>query len=127
MSRENIFTILERNDLDCTSLNYSLYEEFSNVIVADEGGIIQKIIKYNDYLLKNHNKYPDHIMRYLRQRRGLEEFDFSKDEELNKISPTDAFEHVVEWNGLLGGYASTIKRWINDIYGIDLDDMKEDK
>ena len=33
------------------------------------------------------------------------------------------FEEVLEWDGLIG-YAYTIKRWIEDIYGINLDAMR---
>ncbi|HHT7008396.1 TPA: hypothetical protein ACTZ3A_000935 [Bacillus cereus] len=29
------------------------------------------------------------------------------------------------WNGLLGGYDVTIKDWIKDIYGLDLDKINK--
>ena len=68
------------------------------------------------------NKFPENIMRYLRQRKGLEPDDTTCDNEINTLTPNEAFEEVLEWNGLIG-YAYKIKRWIEDIYGIDLDAM----
>lgn len=68
------------------------------------------------------NKYPENIMRYLRQRKGLELNDTTCDDEINLMTPNEAFEEVLGWDGLIG-YAYIIKRWIEDIYGIDLDAM----
>ena len=68
------------------------------------------------------NKYPENIMGYLRQRKGLEPDDTTRDNEINTLTPNEAFEEVLEWDGLIG-YAYIIKRWIEDIYGIDLDAM----
>ena len=62
-------------------------------------------------------------MEYLRQRDGLNRYDFSNDEELNQMSKNEVFDNVVKWNGLLGGYSETIKDWIKEIYGIDLDEV----
>lgn len=69
------------------------------------------------------NKYPEDIMEILRQRLGLEEDDTSRDSEINTYTPSEAFEEVCNWEGFLG-YASTIKSWIEDIYGIDLDSIE---
>lgn len=66
------------------------------------------------------NKFPEYIMKYLRQRRGLEEDDCSEDNEINSYSSDEALEEVCNWEGLIG-YASTIKRWIEDIYGVVLE------
>ena len=70
-------------------------------------------------------KYPEYIMKYLRQREDLNESDTSLDDQLNKMSPSNAFSEVLKWNGLLGGWDSQIKCWIQDIYGIDLDEECE--
>lgn len=72
------------------------------------------------------NKYLEHIMEILRQRLGLDEDDTSRDEEINIYTPSEAFEEVLTWEGFLG-YAYTIKSWIKDIYGIDLDDIDNGK
>lgn len=65
-------------------------------------------------------KYPEHIMKDLRERLGLEPDDTSKDAVINTYSPNEAFAEILNWNGLLG-YDETIKNWLRDIYGIDVD------
>jgi len=122
MSGENIFEILKRNNLG-TGLDYSLYEEFSKTI-KEEKDIISKIIEYKNHAENNNNKYSEEIIKYLRQREGLNKYDFSNDEEINKMSPNEAFDNVVGWNGLLGGYSNTIKSWVKEIYGVDLEEIK---
>jgi hypothetical protein len=122
MSNENIFETLERLGLDCSGLNYSLYKEFSRT-TKDENEIVKKIQEYNEYYKNNNNKYSDITMKYLRQRYGLSKYDFSEDEEINQLSPNEVFEHVVKWNGLLGSYSETIKDWVKEIYGVDLDEI----
>lgn len=66
--------------------------------------------------------YPEYIMKILRQRRGLDENDTRLDEEFSLMIPPDVFEEVLEWDGLIG-YFYTIKTWIEDIYGFDIDEM----
>ena len=66
--------------------------------------------------------YPKDIMEALRQRTNLEPDDTSRDEEISLMSPNEVFEEVLEWDGMRN-YSRTIKRWIKDIYGIDLNEM----
>lgn len=66
-------------------------------------------------------KYPEYILCYLRMRHDMEENDTSRDEIFSKLPPSMVFSEVLKWNGLLGGWDDTIKCWILDIYGIDLD------
>ena len=73
--------------------------------------------------MENKNRYPEHIMKTLRQRLGLEEDDASRDEFINTYSPSEAFEEVCNWEGLIN-YASEIKWWIESIYGVDLDTIE---
>ena len=68
-------------------------------------------------------RYPEGIIRYLRQRKGLDADDTSHDEQLQAMSPSLVFAETLEWNGLLGGWDYQIKGWIKDIYGIDLDEI----
>lgn len=89
----------------------------------EEKEIINKIIEYKNYM-DNNNKYSDEIMRYLRQREGLDEYDFSNDEEINQMSPNEVFDNVLKWKVLVGGYSYTIKKWIKEIYGVDLEEIK---
>ena len=70
-------------------------------------------------------RYPEYIIRYLRQRKGLNVDDTSHDEQLHAMSPSDVFAETLEWNGLLGGWDYQIKGWIKDIYGIDIDEIAE--
>lgn len=124
MKDSNVFEILERTKVGCSFLNCDLYDEFSKTM-DNEDDIIKKIKKYNTYRENNNNKYSENIMMYLRQRNELNKYDFSKDEEFNKLSPNEVFQNIVTWNGLLGGYHEKIKSWVKDIYGIDLNEIKE--
>jgi hypothetical protein len=78
-----------------------------------------------NYTEKLEEKYPLHIIQNVRQRFGLEKNDTSTDEEILKMTSKDVFKEVVAWNGLLGGYDTTIKEWIKSIYGIDIDDFQK--
>ena len=68
------------------------------------------------------NKYPEYIMEYLRMREGLEKEDTSMDEEFNKYDVPLVFSEVCKWKGLLGNWDYIIKKWIKDIYKIDVDE-----
>lgn len=71
----------------------------------------------------NHN-YPEYILKKLRERVGNNEDDTSQDEEFQEMSPEDVLNEVLEWDGICG-YASTILRWIQDIYKVKLDPYGE--
>lgn len=66
----------------------------------------------------NHN-YPDYVLEAVRQSRGLEEDDTSRDEEFLTWSPEEIFEAVLNWEGLIG-YGSWIINRIKDIFKVDL-------
>lgn len=61
------------------------------------------------------------IMQYLRQRRWLEQNDTSQDDEIKEMSKQEVFEEVLIWNGMIG-YGSTITNWIEEIFGVKLED-----
>ena len=65
------------------------------------------------------NKYPEYIMAILRQRLGLEPDDTSRDNELATYSQNEVFDEVCNYEGLIF-YGHRIRRWISDIYGIEL-------
>ena len=67
--------------------------------------------------------YPEYILEYLRQRRGLKYDDKSLDDALNALPPKTAFSEVLEWHGMLAGLDARIKGWVEGIYGINLDDL----
>ena len=64
-------------------------------------------------------KYPDYIMQKVRQHLGLGEYDTSWDDIINNSSHSEVFNHVLEWEGIIG-YGYTIPQWIKDIYGVEL-------
>ena len=66
----------------------------------------------------NHN-YPEHIMESLRQRIGLEEDDTSRDEELQMLTPQEALNECLEWEGI-DGYTSWILNVIRDTFKVKL-------
>jgi|LakMenEpi03Aug12_release.lakeMendotaPanAssembly.Ray.scaffolds.fasta_scaffold303541_3 hypothetical protein len=122
-----VMDILDLNDLGNCSRNHSIFEdlkdeELSNIEKVDK--IIEKIKIYESSLENNSNRYSENTMQALRQRNKIDKYDTSKDEKLNKINPKEVFSEVCQWNGLLGNYDETIKGWIKDIYGIDLNDIK---
>ena len=45
-------------------------------------------------------RYPEYIIRYLRQRKGLDVDDTSHDEQFHAMSPSDVFAETLEWNGM---------------------------
>lgn len=65
--------------------------------------------------------YSEHIMSYVRQNLGLNGNDNSQDQEIMKMPKSEILDRVCEWEGLIN-YGSTIKQWIEDIYGIKLPD-----
>lgn len=62
---------------------------------------------------------PEYILRKLRQRKGLLSDDTSMDAVFNNLPPDEIFSEVCEWEGLCG-YALTIRRWIKDIFDVEL-------
>ena len=64
--------------------------------------------------------YPENILRLVRQNLNLEPTDTSSDEDIQSMSREEVLERVCRWEGLIG-YSETIREWIKDIYGINLD------
>lgn len=63
--------------------------------------------------------YSDDIMQLVRQQIGLESYDTSRDREINDMSRDTVFEKCLVWEGIIG-YEHKIKRWISDIYDVNL-------
>lgn len=64
-------------------------------------------------------KYPEYILKMVRQHQGLDDNDCSKDEEFQSASPEWVFDAVLEWNGLIH-MDYKIHSWIEGVYGIAL-------
>ncbi len=115
--------ILEKYDEVNSPWNWEILDELTDKELFDENKVIAKISiiqQHQTRLENNSNKYPEDIMECVRQRLGLKKYDDSKDREINELSPEEVFEHICNWNGLLG-YAYTIKSWIRKIYKFDID------
>ena len=65
--------------------------------------------------IKKRPKYPDNIMRNVRQALGLEPDDMSMNEEINDMDQIDVFDKWLQWEGILG-YANTIKDAVDNIF-----------
>ena len=63
-------------------------------------------------------KYPEYIMKKVRQRIGVEPNDNSKDEEIEIMSPGEIIDAVLEWEGIIG-YTEFIVDLVFDVYGFD--------
>lgn len=69
-------------------------------------------------------KYPENIMRMVRGNLDLELDDKSCDGEIEAMSKQEVLNRVCDWDGLID-YGNTIIKWINQIYGVDLNKMEE--
>lgn len=66
------------------------------------------------------------IMKDLRQRRGLEEYDTSEDQEILEMSGYEFFSEWLRWQGIYG-YEDSILNVIKIAFGIDLMQYPFDK
>lgn len=69
-------------------------------------------------------KYSENIMRMVRGNLDLELDDTNRDGEIEVMSKREVFNRVYNWDGLID-YGDTIIKWINQIYGVDLNKMEE--
>lgn len=74
-----------------------------------------------------HNvEVPEHIMEIMRQRRYLDEYDESEDQEILEMSGKEFLDDLLGWEGLLG-YTDYIIEIIEMAYGIDLENWPFDE
>ena len=69
---------------------------------------------------------PEYIMEILRQRRYLDEYDESEDEEILTMSGKEFMDELLGWEGLLG-HTDYIIEIIEMAYGIDLESWPFDE
>ena len=67
----------------------------------------------------NH-KYPDNILKRLRQHMGLHKDDETLDLQFEHWSPKEVMDAVLDWEGLVN-YGPWIREIIKDIFEVDLD------
>ena len=80
----------------------------------------------NDVVFIETPEVPDYIMEDLRQRRGVDEYDMSKDPEILKMSGFEFLDEWLKWNGIIG-YTADILDVIYAAYGIDLTEYPFDE
>ena len=66
-------------------------------------------------------KYPEYILRCIRQNLGYEADDKRADKEIESMGRSEVFERYLEWQGMIG-YADELLKVIEYIYDIDLED-----
>lgn len=65
--------------------------------------------------------YSRAVMTRVRQHIGLDdEDDTSRDGQIQIMSKSEIFKHCLEWEGIIN-YDYLIKKWIEDIYKVELD------
>lgn len=70
--------------------------------------------------ISRHNvEVPEHIMEIMRQRRYLDEYDESEDQEILEMSGVDFLHNWLEWEGIIG-YTDDLLQVIEMAFGIDL-------
>lgn len=70
------------------------------------------------------SKYPEYIMKNVRQNMGVEEWDTSLDSEIDKMSPGEVLDRYWEYEGLMG-YTSLIVDTVFDVFGLDREEEDE--
>ena len=65
--------------------------------------------------------YNNDIMEAVRQRMGLEENDFSKDDVIMQMDKEEIFREYCQWNGLLGAFYLDMLDAIRNIYNVSLE------
>ena len=65
-------------------------------------------------------KYPEHLVEYVRQNMDLEKDDTSMDQEILEMDKDEFFARVCHWNGFIN-YSNTIKSWVEDVWQVILD------
>lgn len=68
----------------------------------------------------DNNKYPQYIVRTVRECLGLDEEDSSRDNIINRMSPSEVFRRCLEWEGIIG-YNMRIISLIEDCWGIKIE------
>ena len=68
--------------------------------------------------MKNYN---NDIMEAVRQRKGLEKDDTSKDDEIMKMDKEEVFREYCQWHGLSGLWYLNILEVIENIYNVSLE------
>lgn len=123
-----IGNILDQNNMDRNAISYAMLDELTEEELSSEkvNDVLSTIRQYFAAEASGNNKYPENIMQTLRQRRGLKIYDTSCDKWINNMSPDEALNEVCNWHGLIG-YGYSVKGWVEAIYGISLDELRQSR
>lgn len=86
-----VMDILSKNDLCNCSRNHTIFDRLNDDEFTDKNKvakIVEEIYNIESRIENNPNKYSEYIMQILRQNIGLEMYDTSNDEEINKYTPS---------------------------------------
>lgn len=112
---KKIQNFLDENGIALTGYAFQVCRDIG-IDTPNSAKMIKEIL---DRYQKTPNKYEEEIMTQLRQRRGLEKYDTSEDDDINAMTPNEVFSNLLNWNGL-SGWDNTIHQWIEEIYGVSL-------
>lgn len=122
-----MIALLEENNVSVNSRNMELFDElFKNGLEENPEEILKILNKIDEIEYHEEvqpNSYPEDIMKTLRKRRGLNQYDYSQDEDINQSTKDEVFDEVCNWNGFIDA-GSRIRSWVESIYNIDLN-LKE--
>ncbi len=102
------------------------YEMWNQLVEEYDGDDATNLLDWTEYYTtveidEEINRYPEYIMKMLRQRHGYNSDFTGYDAGFNTMTPNEVFEEILNWNGIIG-YAYSIKGWIDDIYRVDLNE-----
>ena len=115
--------IADRYEIGNSSIVWGELDKLSDDDLFNEEKVLLSVNAIQAYyanLEEQTTSFPENIMATIRQYLGLDRLDRSKDEEINAYTPEEAFDIVVNYEGLIG-YTETIKGWIKDIYKVELE------
>lgn len=71
-------------------------------------------------------KYPEYILRILRESVGIEPYDTQHDEEFNtQWSQNEVFDSVMGYEATFN--PTRVKEFVKDIYGVNLDEVSNEE
>ena len=114
--------ICKENDLGHGSVrDHEMFEKLKDAELNDPekiAKIVTDIKAYYEYESRN-KKYPNYIYEAVRQNLGVDKYDFSVDCKIDEMSHDEVLLRICIWKSI-PGFDITIKKWIRDIYGTQL-------